>query len=82
MLGCGGFTLFECFLRAISDLAFFKKLEPPCKTSILVLFARNAAIFDLLGAESSSDMKWKAKAKEGQSTFSNDGRGDSQGGGD
>ena len=42
---------------------FFKNLDPPGKTSILVLFARIAAIFDLLMVESSSNMKWRANAK-------------------
>ena len=42
---------------------FFKNLGPPSKTSVLVLFARIASIFDLLTLESSSDMKWKANAK-------------------
>ena len=41
----------------------FKNLDPPGKTSILVLFARIAVIFDLLGVESSSNMKWKTNAK-------------------
>ena len=51
-------------LRAMADLVFFfKNLDPPGKTSVLVLFARIAAIFDLLGVESSSNMKWKANAK-------------------
>ena len=31
----------------------------------MVLFARIAAIFDLLGVESSSNMKWKANTKLG-----------------
>ena len=42
---------------------FFEKLDPPGKILILVLFARIAAIFDLLGIESSFDMKCKANAK-------------------
>ena len=64
MLGCGGYTLFGRSLRAIADLVFyFFNNLPPGKTSILVLFARIAAIFDLLEVESSSNMKWKANAK-------------------
>ena len=42
---------------------FFKNLDPPCKTSILLLFARIALIFDMLGVESSSNMKLNANAK-------------------
>ena len=42
---------------------FFKNLDPSGKTSILVLFARIAAIFDQLEVESSSNMKWKANSK-------------------
>ena len=64
MLDCGGSTLFGRSLRAMADLVFFfQEFGPPGKTSILVLFARIAAIFDLLVVESSSNMKWKANAK-------------------
>ena len=46
------------------DLVFLKRFWTlPGRASILVLFARIAAIFDLLGVESSSNMKWKANAK-------------------
>ena len=44
--------------RAIADFfSFFKNFDPPGKTSILVLYARIAAIFDLLRDESSSNME-------------------------
>ena len=64
MLIYHGSTLLERSLRAMADLVFFfLNLDPPGKTSILVLFARTADIFDLLRVESSSNMKWKANAK-------------------
>ena len=64
MLGCGGATLFGRSLRALANLVFFfKNLYPPDKTSVLVLFARAAATFDLLGVKSSSNMNWKVNAK-------------------
>ena len=53
-----------CLWRAVSSILFLKKnLDSPGKTSIFVLFAGIAAIFDLLGVGSSSNMKWKANAK-------------------
>ena len=46
------------------DLVFcFNYLDPPSQTSVLVLFAEVAVIFDLLEVESSPNMKWKANAK-------------------
>ena len=39
-----------------------KNLDTPGKTSKLVLFAKTAAIFDLLGFDSFSNMKSKANA--------------------
>ena len=46
------------------DLVFLKRFWTlPGQASILVLFARIAAIFDLLRVESSSNMKLKANAK-------------------
>ena len=52
---CGGSAFFGRFLEALTDLLFvsFTNLELPDKTSILVIFAGIAAIFDLL-IESSS----------------------------
>ena len=46
------------------DLVFLKRFWTlPGRASILVLFARIAAIFDLLRVESSSNIKLKANAK-------------------
>ena len=64
MLGFCKNPLFGRPLRAMAELViFFKNLDPPGKPSILLLFARIAPIFDLLGAGISSNMKWKANAK-------------------
>ena len=49
----------------------FKNLDPPGKTTILLLFARAAAIFGLLEVESSSSMNWKANAKPEDALASN-----------
>ena len=72
MLGCGGSTLIGRSLRAMADLVFFSNnLDPPGNTSILVLFARTTAIFDLLRAESSSNTKWKNNNKPEDALASN-----------
>ena len=42
---------------------FLKNMDPPGKTKSLVLFARTAAIFEMLEVKSSSNIKWKANAK-------------------
>ena len=55
----------------MADLVlFFENLGPPGNTSGLVLFAKIAAIFDLLEVESISNMKWKAnETPEGALAF-------------
>ena len=48
----------------MADLvAFIYNFDPPEKKTILMFFAGTALIFDLLGVESLSNMKWEVKLK-------------------